>query len=84
MADAQKYQPDVLWACVEDGFHVGSRGGDFLGFVDRRPDGGYRAYDSRSQTVGDYPSLREATAAVTRAQPGTPIHPTTDVPGATS
>lgn len=57
---------DVLWACVEDGFHVGSRRGDFLGYVDRQPDGGYRAFDARSRTLGDFPTLQAATAAVGR------------------
>ncbi len=59
------HHPDgVLWARVEDGFHVGSRGGDFLGYVDRQPDGSHRAFDARSTTLGDYPSLGEATHAV--------------------
>ncbi|KJL20439.1 hypothetical protein RN51_02656 [Microbacterium oxydans] len=55
---------DVLWACVEEGFHVGSRRGDFLGYVDRQTGGGYRAFDARSRSLGDFPSLRAATAAV--------------------
>lgn len=56
--------PDVLWACVEEGFHVGSRRGDFLGYIDRQPDGEYRAFDARSRSLGDFPTLRAATAAV--------------------
>ncbi len=55
---------DVLWACVEEGFHVGSRRGDFLGYIDRQPDGGYRAFDARSRPQGDFPTLPAATAAV--------------------
>ncbi|MFF7292797.1 hypothetical protein ACFY9N_09720 [Microbacterium sp. NPDC008134] len=59
------HHPDgVLWARVEDGFHVGSRGGDFLGYVDRQPDGSHRAFDARSVALGDYASLGEATHAV--------------------
>lgn len=54
----------VLWACVEEGFHVGSRRGDFLGYVDRQPDGGYRAFDARSRPQGDFPTLAAATSAV--------------------
>ncbi|MFB4351886.1 hypothetical protein RAC69_01945 [Microbacterium sp. LS_15] len=55
---------DVLWACVEEGFHVGSRGGDFLGYVDRQASGGFRAFDARSEQLGDFDSLSAATAAV--------------------
>lgn len=55
---------DVLWACVEEGFHVGSRGGDFLGYVDRQPDGRYSAFDARSRTLGSFATLEEATATV--------------------
>jgi len=54
----------VVWSRVEPGFHVGSRGGEFLGYVERHPDGSYRAHDMRSQTVGDFPDLRSATHAV--------------------
>lgn len=56
--------PDVLWACVEEGFHVGSRRGDFLGYVDRQPDGRYRAFDARSLHLGDFATLPAATNAV--------------------
>lgn len=83
VADAQQYPTDVLWACVEDGFHVGSRGGDFLGFVDRRPNGTFRAHDSHSQPVGDFPSLREATSAVTNLQATDPTRQSADAQGVT-
>jgi len=65
---AEQPQPDVLWACVESGFHVGSRGGDFLGYVDQQHDGTYRAFDARSQPIGDFLSLRDATTAVSSAR----------------
>ena len=55
---------DVLWACVEEGFHVGSRGGDFLGYVDRQASGEFRAFDARSEQLGDFATLAGATAAV--------------------
>lgn len=58
---------DVLWACVEEGFHVGSRGGDFLGYVDRQAGGDYIAFDARSHSLGSFPTLEEATAAVSRS-----------------
>ncbi len=72
--DPDQYPDDVLWACVEDGFHVGSRGGDFLGYVDRRADGQYAAFDARSREIGAFASLHEATDAVTASStPSTPL-----------
>jgi len=62
--DLGPHPSDVLWACVEDGFHVGSRGGDFLGYVDRQSDGRYVAFDARSHAIGSFAALEEATAAV--------------------
>lgn len=59
---------DVLWACVEEGFHVGSRDGNFLGYVDRQPDGSYRAFDARSHLIGDHAHLADATRAVARME----------------
>jgi hypothetical protein len=69
--DAAPLVSDVLWACVEEGFHVGSRGGDFLGYVDRQSEGAYVAFDARSQVIGSFPVLGEATAAVVAASPAT-------------
>ena len=69
MVDADERTSDVLWACVEEGFHVGSRGGDFLGYVDRQPDGSHRAFDAHSALVGDFASLHDATAAVVASAP---------------
>ncbi|WP_235556646.1 hypothetical protein [Microbacterium sp. GCS4] len=48
---------------------MGSRGGDFLGYVDRQPSGEYRAFDARSSVIGDFSILAEATAAVSAASP---------------
>lgn len=42
----------TVWSRVEDGFHVGSRNGDFLGYIDRQPDGSFAAFDMRSRPVG--------------------------------
>lgn len=67
------YSSDVLWACVEEGFHVGSRGGDFLGYVDRQAGGDYIAYDARSHALGSFPTLEEATSAVSRSNEDTAI-----------
>lgn len=69
-----EHSSDVLWACVEDGFHVGSRGGDFLGYVDRQPDGRFRAFDARSTALGDFATLSDATHAVsTTSAPSVPL-----------
>lgn len=57
----------IVWARVEDGFHVGSRTGEFVGYIDRQPDGRYLAYDSRSQCVGAFSELTSAMR--TLAQP---------------
>jgi hypothetical protein len=65
--DPHTFSSDVLWACVEEGFHVGSRGGDFLGYVDRRPDGSYSAFDARSRPLGSFLTLDGATTAVSTA-----------------
>lgn len=56
---------DVLWACVEDGFHVGSRDGEFLGYIDRQTDRRYLACDMHSQPIGTFADLRSAMSAVT-------------------
>lgn len=59
----------VVWARVEDGFHVGSRRGVFLGYIDRQADGSFLAVDGRSRVVGRFPALTAAMAAVTNGQP---------------
>lgn len=57
----------VVWARVEEGFHVGSRNGAFLGYLDREADGSYLAYDGRSRLVGRFPALVAGMAAITSA-----------------
>lgn len=59
----------VVWARVEEGFHVGSRKGVFLGYVDRQSDGVFLAYDGTSRVVGRFSALTAAMAAVTNGQP---------------
>lgn len=54
----------IVWARVEDGFHVGSRDGDFVGYIDRLPDGRYQAHDSRSRSAGVFPELTAAMRAL--------------------
>ncbi|APF34934.1 hypothetical protein C1N74_14490 [Microbacterium sp. SGAir0570] len=63
----------IVWARVEDGFHVGSRTGEFVGYIDRQPDGRYLAYDSRSACAGAFVELTAAMRALAaRATPDTP------------
>lgn len=57
----------VIWARVEEGFHVASARGAFLGYVDREADGTYLAYNGRSRPVGRFPGLVAAMAAVTNS-----------------
>ncbi|WP_223628829.1 hypothetical protein [Microbacterium sp. EST19A] len=71
MNDPHPASSDVLWACVEEGFHVGSRSGDFLGYVDRQPDGTYAAFDARSRPIGGFATLDGATAAVSSSASAT-------------
>jgi len=59
--------PQALWASVADGFYVGSRGGTFLGYVDRLAAGSWRGFDAASRPVGDYEDHHRAMAAVTDA-----------------
>jgi hypothetical protein len=54
----------VVWSRVDAYFHVASRAGDFLGYVDRHLDGGFGAYDQYSHEIGLFPDLSSATAAV--------------------
>lgn len=55
----------VVWARVEDGFHVGSRGGEFLGYIDRQRDGRWLACDLYSREVGLFADLTAAMKALT-------------------
>ncbi|MCG7416774.1 MULTISPECIES: hypothetical protein [Microbacterium] len=57
----------VVWARVEEGFHVASARGAFLGYIDREADGSYLAYNGRSRPVGRFPALVAAMAAVAHA-----------------
>lgn len=54
----------IVWARVEDGFHVGSRTGEFVGYIDRQADGEYHAFDSRSRLVGAFSELTAAMRAL--------------------
>ena len=54
----------ATWAHVESGFHVASRAGEFLGYVERSRAGSFLAFDGRSTPVGRYDSLKDAQRAV--------------------
>lgn len=69
MASPEQSEAGVIWARVEEGFHVGSRSGVFLGYIDRQPDGVFQAHDGYSRVVGRFAALTEAMAAVTNGQP---------------
>lgn len=47
----------VTWSLVEDGFHVGSRDGELLGYIVRGRDGRFDAFDPRSRHVGSFTDL---------------------------
>lgn len=54
----------VTWAQVDEGFYVGSRTGEFLGYVDRHSPTTYRAFDMTSRMIGTFAELAEAMQAV--------------------
>ncbi|AZS38040.1 hypothetical protein CVS47_02690 [Microbacterium lemovicicum] len=59
----------IVWAQVEPGFHVGSRDGDFLGYIDRRDDGQYLAWDMTARVVGRFPDLASAIRVLSERHP---------------
>jgi hypothetical protein len=61
----------IVWALVEDGFHVGSRGGEFLGYIDRQYDGRLLACDLYSRPVGHFDDLTAAMRALEAVEPAT-------------
>lgn len=67
--DAEDARSRAVWARVDDGFYVGSRGGDFLGYVDRRDDGRFVAADLHSHPLGVFDDLASARSSVEQAAP---------------
>lgn len=59
---------EVVWAEVEDGFYVGSRGGEFLGYIDVEAEAQNVVCDMYSRPVGEYASLADAMLALESAQ----------------
>lgn len=64
---------DVTWATVEDGFYVGSRTGEFLGYIDRTRSGSFDAFDLVSRKVGTFSALERAMAALIEAADAGPV-----------
>ena len=56
--------PAVRWNEIEPGFRVGTRDGEYLGFVELTAYGTFVAVDGSSTPVGRYDSLREAKRAL--------------------
>jgi hypothetical protein len=54
----------VIWSRVEDGFYVGSKDGNFLGYVDQQRDHIYAAFDAHSRFAGTFSDLPSAMHAV--------------------
>lgn len=69
MAAMPRAGTGVTWARVEDGFHVGSRRGEFLGYIDRQSDGTFLAFDAFSRVVGRFRGLTAAMSAVSDSAP---------------
>ena len=68
MSDRAPAHPgDITWARIEDDFFVGSRGGIFLGFIDREAPGTYVVCDQLSQPIGQYANLQAAMDALSAA-----------------
>jgi len=74
MTTVDATDPDVLdgvvWAQVEPGFHVGSRHGDFLGYIDRQADGAYLASDMAARVVGRFDDLASAIRVLSAQRDG--------------
>ncbi len=66
--EVDRPEAGAVWARVEDGFHVGSRGGEFLGYIDRQRDGLWLACDLYSREVGLFADLTAAMEALTEVE----------------
>ena len=72
-APASSVRPLVLghavrWDEVEPGFRVGTRDGEYLGFIESTAHGTFVAVDGFSTPVGRYYSLREAQRALVQIE----------------
>lgn len=57
----------ITWARIEDDFFVGSRDGEFLGFIDVEESGRYVVCDQFSCPIGQYDELDAAMTALSAA-----------------
>ncbi len=58
----------ITWARVEEGFYVGSRAGEFLGYIEKELDGTHSAYDMHAHAAGNFAD-RISAMNVLAAQP---------------
>jgi hypothetical protein len=58
----------VQWDEVEQGFHVATRRGEFLGFIETTARGTFVALDGFSTPVGRYDTLRQARRALLQTE----------------
>ncbi|WP_336660424.1 hypothetical protein [Leucobacter sp. USHLN153] len=65
-------QGEITWARIEDDFFVGSRDGDFLGFIDREEPGAYVVCDQFSNRIGQFGELESAMEALREASSDAP------------
>jgi hypothetical protein len=56
------------WTEVEEGFHVGNRGGEYAGSVSKVEDG-FVAFDGIGTPVGRFPTVEQARASVDSVVP---------------
>ncbi|SDQ17456.1 hypothetical protein [Leucobacter chromiiresistens] len=54
----------ITWARIEDDFFVGSRDGEFLGFIDVESSGMYVVCNQFSRPIGQFAELDGAMAAL--------------------
>ena len=52
----------VRWSQVEEAFYVGNYRGNFVGYIDRGPDGAFRSFDSMSTLRGEATTVEQAMA----------------------
>ncbi|WP_336659451.1 hypothetical protein [Leucobacter sp. USHLN153] len=65
---------EVTWAKVEDGFYVGSSGGEFRGYIDEDPSGLFVASNMFSRVIGEFAALSDAMRAVDTAHEQSGVH----------
>lgn len=79
VSDSRPAAESIRWAQVETGFYVGSRGGEFLGYIDRSEIGRYTVCDLHSRPVADFGTLDDAMEALS-AMPSEIARPIAPVP----